>query len=248
MSKINSGWSELSDMSPEDIMSISKLEQSSDNEIWILNTSTGEYKGQVNFQAFSQHGNPVGLAIPQTWVAINLTEETSKSVILSSESFRAAVRKKMITIITPEYAAEINSREGASSELDMVAKGISLGVRERAMIAEGSRPNFAVEVTTGDGAEDSHQKARSMIAKPILTTMEDTQLSDSKKVDLLRTSKEDIGILEALYIERYCRERGVENEEMLNAANVLVASRSKRVSREEYVSANNTVSLINMNY
>lgn len=102
--------------------SISALEQAPTNQpIWALNGAPSSEVGQpgeihVGIPKINGSSKIDDLHLPQTWLAINLTDQIPRVQLLASSEFRNAVNNKLIVLITPEYAEHIGAQTGADEE------------------------------------------------------------------------------------------------------------------------------------
>jgi len=59
--------------------------------------------------------------LPQTWLPHCLTDQVPRSQLLLASEFRNAVNSKLITLITPEHANQVQNQDGAEEERERLA-------------------------------------------------------------------------------------------------------------------------------
>lgn len=104
-------------------LSVGDVERSADPEIWAINSTQGNLRGEVNFDIPKANGSGSdAIIVPVTFVAVCLTEQASREQIMRASSFRNTVRKGLISIISAKDAQEINSMPGAKIEIARIQK------------------------------------------------------------------------------------------------------------------------------
>lgn len=197
-------------VSENDILTVSELERDNAKEIWVLNTSIGKIRGTVQFQVLNNQGNHVHIEIPYTFVAVNLTEFSSASNILNADAFRRAVGRRLLTIVTPEYARKLNSSKMAQAELETISRGVSVGVAESAdtilgggELDRGSRSRTQINTSASVGLleQEAPIDANLVIDSTISGIMRNSSLSAIEKLNMLRTNRKLIKPVDAYYIQ-----------------------------------------------
>lgn len=223
-------------------LSIADLERASARDIWVLNTSHGNNCGAVAFQCAGESG-PIHIEVPYTFVAVNLADQASPELILRSESFRRAVSRNFLTIISPQAAARQNAGQQAAIELDKIRRGISVGVAESVSTINGNTDlssNKQFQANLGSVNVKTQETGRTdgngydpqfTVDSRVLAVMNNNDLSGEEKVNHLRTHKESIKLVDAFYISSV----GVINDEeaVIEAGSSMVRTLKKRVERNE---------------
>lgn len=190
----------------EDTLTISALEKVGAKDIWVLNTSTGNMRGTVQFQVLNNRGTHVHVEVPYTFVAINLADTSAPENILNSDAFRRAVNRRLLTIVTPEYAEELNSTPDAIIELETISKGVSVGVLESAETILGGtdlkNTKLQVQQSVEVGLTDTNKVDMDYEINPtILGIMRNNRLSSAEKLNQLRNNRKLIKPVDAYYIQ-----------------------------------------------
>ena len=192
-----------------DRMSIADVERSGDlSDLWVLNTSSGNFAGAISITATDDAGESRGLEIPYTFVAINLADMMAPERIIRSNSFRRAVARGFITIVTPQRAKLQNSGPSAKVELEKIRQGISVGVAESAETMGSINANAPqISVSTGSvtqvgGGSSERIDPENMVDSRIQRIMNDDGISADEKLNLLRSNRESIKLVDAVYIKR----------------------------------------------
>jgi hypothetical protein len=77
-------------------------------DIWVLNTSQGDRRGNVFFPVPNQTGTREDTVTVFTTAApTNLTDQVTRKQLLDSSSFRKAVNHNLLALITSEHAAKM---------------------------------------------------------------------------------------------------------------------------------------------
>jgi hypothetical protein len=107
----------------DSILSITDVRKQDDSDpIWVVNTSTSKVRDQRRGQAVINIQDNSPLTIPNTFLPIAVTNSHNRQDVLKSQHFLQAVDKKLITLVTEEYALKILNSKYASEELDNLAK------------------------------------------------------------------------------------------------------------------------------
>ena len=200
---------EETDIQEFDRLTIADVERAGDlSDLWVLNTSSGNYAGAISITATDDAGESRGLEIPYTFVAVNLAESMAPERILRSNSFRRAVARGFITIITAARARIQNSGASAKVEIEKIRQGISVGVAESAETMGSINPNApAISVSTGSvtnvgGGATEKVDPEYMVDSRIQRIMSDDAITEDEKLNLLRSNRESIKLVDAIYIKR----------------------------------------------
>ena len=111
----------------DSILSITDVRKQDDSDpIWVVNTSTSKVKDQRRGQAVINIKDNSPLTIPNTFLPIAVTNSHTRQDILKSQHFLKAVDKKLITLVTEEYALKILNSKYASEEMANLAKNNDL--------------------------------------------------------------------------------------------------------------------------
>ena len=199
-------WFEEVNVPEFDRMSIAEFERSGDSsELWVLNTSSGNFAGAISFTAHDDSGEARGLEVPYTFVAINLAERMAPDRILRSTDFRRAVSRGFITIIKPERARLQNSGTAARLELNKISQGISVGVAESAETMGGVQSHAQqISVSSGSNINGGTEQVapENMVDTRIQRVMLDENISEDEKLNFLRSNRDSIKLVDALYVRR----------------------------------------------
>ena len=102
-------------------MTVSELEAEDQKlPIWALNGSADSEIGQageVHVGIPKINGSKIDpLYIPQTFLPQNLTDQIPRAQLLASSEFRNAVNNRLLSLITPEFAAAMMEEDGVEEE------------------------------------------------------------------------------------------------------------------------------------
>lgn len=103
-------------------LTVTEIESQDDKmPIWALNGSAHSEIGQagdvhVGIPKVNGGTKIDALYLPQSWLPVCLTDQIPRGQLMASSEFRNAVNTKLLMPITVEYAAQINSQEGADEE------------------------------------------------------------------------------------------------------------------------------------
>lgn len=97
------------------------LNQGNTEPVWCINNtpqSMGTRAGDLVIMVPKIHGNgtPDKVMIPRTWLPYNLIRQVPRQQLLQSTEFLRAVNNELIIIVSSEYAAYLESKEGAAEE------------------------------------------------------------------------------------------------------------------------------------
>ena len=229
----------------EDTMTVSQLEKEGAKDIWVLNTSTGNMRGTVQFQVLNGQGTHVHIEVPYTFVAINLADNSAPENILSSDAFRRAVNRRLLTIVSPEYAMQLNSTPDAQLELETISKGVSVGVAESAETILGggdlkqNRRKVQVNNPVNVGLdEDSEVDSESVIDPNILGIMRNDRLSSTEKLNQLRNNRGLIKPVDAYYIQAVASLGDDDDvDELVEASAKIIAQFRNKYTKDELSNA-----------
>jgi hypothetical protein len=119
-------------------------------DVWALNTTEGDRRGNVFFTVPNPNGNREDqVIVPATWVPVNLTAQVTRKQLLESSTFRRAMSTGMLKIISNDDAQKILGEPGAREEADKVNRIIIGNVAEEAQAGMGrERPAVAAATTS----------------------------------------------------------------------------------------------------
>ena len=100
---------------------LAELELSTTGPVWALNSSSSVVGaglgGDIHIGVPKLNGSKTDpLHVLLTWLPVDLTASIPRDQLLASSEFRKAVKDGLLTLITPEHAAEIEQQEGADEE------------------------------------------------------------------------------------------------------------------------------------
>lgn len=100
---------------------LAELELSTKGPVWALNSSSSVVGaglgGDIHIGVPKLNGSKTDpLHVLLTWLPVDLTASIPRDQLLASSEFRKAVKDGLLTLITPEHAAEIEQQEGAAEE------------------------------------------------------------------------------------------------------------------------------------
>lgn len=96
---------------------IEELEKSEKGPIWVLNNTRDALEGKVIVSIPKKNGNGSDvLRVPRSFIPFDLTMQVGRMQILDSSDFRQTVGKKLLKLVTPEYAAVLLNTEEAKEE------------------------------------------------------------------------------------------------------------------------------------
>lgn len=219
-----------------DRMSIAEIERGGDlSELWVLNTSSGNFAGAISFTAYDDSGDARGLEVPYTFVAINLADRMSPDRILRSTDFRRAVSRGFLTIIKPERARTQNAGSAARLEMEKISQGISVGVAESAETMGGlqsSAPQISVSSgSTFNGGTTERIDPENMVDTRIQRVMLDENMSEDEKLNFLRSSRDSIKLVDALFIRRCAT--ADDADDLVTASKKMVKTLKTRALEED---------------
>lgn len=115
-------------------LKISDLEQGDQQQpIWALNGSSESeinQPGEVHVGIPKINGTKIDdLHLHQTWLPTCLTDQIPRAQLLASSEFRNAVNNRLVVLISPEFAAEIQDQDGVAEERDRLME-MKRNVRE----------------------------------------------------------------------------------------------------------------------
>lgn len=181
-------------------LTIADLETSGAREIWVMNLSSGQNAGSIAFQVQGDNGL-LPVEVPYTFVAVNLADYASPETLLRSESFRKVITKRLLVIVSPEYAEMVNASQQAQVELENIAKGIPVGVAESAYTINNDIQSNAPK-TVAMASQRNTTDPEYIVDANIITVMNNTKWSEDEKLNLLRANKDRIRLVDALFIKR----------------------------------------------
>ena len=100
---------------------IEELEQHEKGPVWVLNNTRDNLEGKVVVSIPKKNGNGADVVrIPRSFIPFDLTLQVSRSQLMDSSDFRQTIGKRMLKLVTPEYAEVLLSTEEAKEELQRV--------------------------------------------------------------------------------------------------------------------------------
>lgn len=133
--------------------------------IWVINTSdqhaSTNSKGDVYVTVHRADGNATTLTVPVTWLPIDVTKTVTRKSILESSYFLDALHKKLLTLVTEEYALSLLERSDAAREQKRLDEREAIALQETK--ARGIGKN--VTITTGDLEQDEEIARRDQAEK-----------------------------------------------------------------------------------
>lgn len=193
-------------------LTIAQVERSDEPDVWCLNTSHGDSHGEIMFQCQGRGNNTISVMVPMTFVAINLTDQISKTYLLDSENFRRAVSQGGITLIEGTMAKKINSQSGAAEEVERVkSMAVNVGIMESIDTITGSRTKLAK--ADGDTKADVRQRTASAASavervNPKVQAIMIDEQNEISKVNRLRTIRQELTAVDAVYIRQTAERKG----------------------------------------
>lgn len=232
---------ELLSFSMEDTLTIEQLEEMNAKSIWVLNTSYDRMQGAVAFQVEGSGGKMQNVEVPFTFVAINLADYARPQNIIDNEHFRRAVTRRLLTIVSSDYARSHNSSKASQVELDKIARGFSVGVQENAETLNPSNDIKTINatqnhlslgstvdvITHGQGGESDPQF---VVDQRILNIMNNEHFSEQERIGSLRTNKSYIKLVDAYFI---CRSSQANDEEEVLEIGQLILKQLKRKAEKD---------------
>ena len=179
---------------------LAELELSTTGPVWALNSSSSVVGaglgGDIHIGVPKLNGSKTDpLHVLLTWLPVDLTASIPRDQLLASSEFRKAVKDGLLTLITPEHAAEIEQQEGAAEERARLnAKRDAVRRTEAARNLTGNKVGEIkmVSTMTADDDEetavvDAPAKKTSVTAtfKSAMQTL--VQRSDMDTLNVLRT-------------------------------------------------------------
>lgn len=224
-------------LSSDDILTIEQLEDSDAKSIWVLNTSYERNQGAISFQVEGSGGKLTNVEVPFTFVAVNLADSARPRNIIDNEHFRRAVARRLLTIVTPEYARTHNASASAQVELDKIARGISVGVQEtsdtlnpssdiKTTMTNQTQLSMGSTVDVNNPSYGNEQNPELVVDQRIINTMNNDNFSEQERIASLRTNKSYIKLVDAFYISRLAQAN--DWEEVADTARLILKQLKKR--------------------
>lgn len=100
----------------------SDIEDEKVKRIWVLNSTRDKNAdGPVIFTVSNETGQGVStVEIPLTWIPLDLTNQVSKSQLMSSSYFKRAVNRGLLRLIDEDSASQILNQPGADEEIEKI--------------------------------------------------------------------------------------------------------------------------------
>jgi hypothetical protein len=141
--------------------------QQSYENVWAVNTTQGEDRGNVFFTVANAQGTREdNVILPITWVPINLTEQVTRDQLLGSASFRRALSIGYITIISEEDANRVLKSEAGAKEAARVQKEM-IG-----RVTDGAKTGMGTEAEQKPAAVSNGETAAPEISIPVAMFVE----------------------------------------------------------------------------
>lgn len=103
------------------MLTLTDIENMDKGPIYVLNSTKRPEQGEVSFTVPKLSGSGVdNVIIPSTFIPIDLMEQVSRKQLMESSEFKRAVRGKVLTLISKDYAEELLSEEDATHEQDRI--------------------------------------------------------------------------------------------------------------------------------
>jgi len=123
-------------------MSINELEREPIGPIWVRNTSGPKTGGRGVVCLLVQYQDrSVAVAVPMTWVPVNLTEQLPKAALLQSAEFRRALRNGQLELLDDSEAEGELRRPGAAEESQRIARFTMAGGAQQQRSEASQTPN-----------------------------------------------------------------------------------------------------------
>ena len=181
---------------------LAELELSTTGPVWALNSSSSVVGaglgGDIHIGVPKLNGSKTDpLHVLLTWLPVDLTASIPRDQLLASSEFRKAVKDGLLTLITPEHAAEIEQQEGAAEERARLnAKRDAVRRTEAARNLTGNKVGEIKMVSTMTADDDEDAGAAETAAPAKKTSVTATfksamqslaQRSDIDTLNVLRT-------------------------------------------------------------
>lgn len=111
----------LSPAAKKTILTLTDIEDMEKGPIYVLNSTKQPEQGEVSFTVPKLSGSGVdNVIVPSTFIPIDLMEQVSRKQLMESSEFKRAVRGKVLTLISKEYADDLLSEDEAVYEQDRI--------------------------------------------------------------------------------------------------------------------------------
>jgi hypothetical protein len=98
-------------------LTIPDLEANAAGAVYVLNTTEGNFEGNVVINVPRKNGNGSDLVkIPKTFIPVDIGLQVPRSQLLESGDFRKAVGNSLIKLVNPDYAVLLLASEEAKEE------------------------------------------------------------------------------------------------------------------------------------
>lgn len=120
------------------------------DNVWVLNTTEGEDRGQVFFTVANAQGTREdNVVVPITWVPLNLTAQVTRAQLLDSASFRRALSVGFLAVISDDEAKKLLEKSGGSEEARRVQQEMVGRASEDAKSGMGNNDAKPAAVSNG---------------------------------------------------------------------------------------------------
>lgn len=131
---------------------IEELEKSEKGPIWVLNNTRDALEGKIVVSIPKKNGNGSDvIRVPRSFIPFDLTMQVGRAQILDSSDFRQTVGKKLLKLITPEYAAVLLATAEAKEEQTRLKND-----ENKAKMAL-KKAGIVDEVSSGVGEDDEEE-------------------------------------------------------------------------------------------
>ena len=159
-------------------LTVADLEASRSSSVWVLNNSNP--KGNINMTMSDGQGQQIVVAVPVTWIPIDLTTQATKNAVLTSPVFRRMVATGMLKLVPDDQA--MMTMDGADAQKE--AARIYSRAQE-ILVDEVSMPQEAkLAVVEGDGSISGFAmnlaNTRDLEEDQVLTTLRNNESSLSQ--------------------------------------------------------------------
>lgn len=199
-------------------ITLQQLEDSGTTVCWVLNNTSGKNQGCVQFQVDNGSGKVTNVLVPHTWVAINLTDQVHIRSLIFNDTFRVALNRGLIRIITEEAAEKINSQVGAAEELEQVNQNINLGLAETLQSLMGNlNDGLGVQIMDVNTAEN--RNAVEGVDPRVSFTLNNAEMTAEAKVGRLRAIRKELTLADGNAIVAYAQ----SNQDVPGSEHLLTA-------------------------
>ena len=189
-------------------ITLAELEQVSTGPVWALNSSSSVVGsgngGDVHIGVPKLNGSKIDpLHVQLTWLPVDLTASIPRDQLLASSEFRKAVRDGLLTLITPEHAAEIEQQDGAEEErVRLSARKDAIRRTEAARNLTGSKVGEIKMISAFGGDTADEEEAAAADSAPTKKTSVTAAFKAGMKA---LVAKSDVETLNSLRVRAMTR-------------------------------------------